>query len=335
MKILQIADTHYGARSDNINLINCQSKFFERVFFPIIDREKPDLMVHLGDLIDNRNSLNLRTWNRMRADFLSHLKGLDKIWLIGNHDISYKNELSINIQSLIDVEGMVINSPCFYNNDTAFLSWICKENREESLYFIKNHPKKYLFGHLELAGFPHGGTISKGDDPVTFKDFGNVYSGHFHTKSKVGNVQYIGSAFALNWGDFGQWRGFNILDTETGKVTWYRNPFNIFSIIHYNEDQIPENLSQYRDTYCRIFVVSKSSDIKFQDFIKKIKDQGIINLDIIEVEVTNEVDSSKIRFIDNEQEIFIDHIKGLDFEDQSGVELLFRNLYERAKGEQF
>lgn len=332
-----ISDTHFGARSDNINILNAQKMFFDRVFFPIIEKEKPSMMIHLGDLVDNRNSLNFRTWDRMKTDFLDRISDIQSnddfpvFYIVGNHDTSYKNTLSLNIQNLFDL-GRIVDSPISIGGcDGTLIPWICNENREFIKNFVQNATGKYLFGHFELAGFAHGGTISKGDDPATLRNFEHVFSGHFHTKSKIGNIQYIGSAFALNWGDFGQWRGFNILDTNTDKITWYRNPFSVFSVINYNEDLLPENLSIYKDTYCRLFVVNKTSETKFMEFVSKIKDQGVIKLDIIEVEMTMEVDSSKIRFIDSEKDVFIEHIKGLDFTDQEGVESLFIDLYERAR----
>lgn len=291
--------------------------------------------------MDNRRSLNLNTWDRMKTDFIEPVQDQFgfRTWIPGNHDLYFKNNLSVNIQSLLGLNRNcddLINKPKKYD-DEIYLPWICKENEEEVFTFIKEYPnKKFVFGHLELAGFLNGTHISDGYAPSLLDGHGEVFTGHFHTRSKISNINYIGAAIHDNWASYDQWRGFSVLDKETGKIKYIKNPFSPYSIINYNEDHIPEEIGKYKDTYCRIFVMNKTSETKFNDFVKRLKGQGIINLDIIETEIKVEEEGTEIRFIDDQEEIFINHIKNLDYSDVKGVELIFRNVYERAKnGDQF
>ena len=74
------------------------------------------------------------------------------------------------------------------------LPWINSGNKEESMEAIEKSDANIVCGHLELNGFEvtpgmkfdHGGM-----EPSVFKKYDRVWSGHFHMKSKHGNVQYL------------------------------------------------------------------------------------------------------------------------------------------------
>ena len=58
-------------------------------------------------------------------------------------------------------------------------------------------------GHLELNGFvaTAGHVMDHGMDMDPFKKFKKVYSGHYHTRSNVGNIYYLGNPYEMFWND--------------------------------------------------------------------------------------------------------------------------------------
>ena len=62
-KIWLIADTHFGYKSDNEEWLNDYIGYFEDVVIPIMKKyvKKNDILVHLGDVFDNRAIIGLNT----------------------------------------------------------------------------------------------------------------------------------------------------------------------------------------------------------------------------------------------------------------------------------
>ena len=62
MKYALITDTHFGVRNDSQILLEYQKKFYDEIFFPYLDKNDIKHIVHLGDLVDRRKSINF--WKR-------------------------------------------------------------------------------------------------------------------------------------------------------------------------------------------------------------------------------------------------------------------------------
>jgi len=60
-----ITDTHLGVRNSSNEWIDIIDSYFHDFFFPLIKKHyKPgDVLVHLGDWYDSRQSVNLRVLN--------------------------------------------------------------------------------------------------------------------------------------------------------------------------------------------------------------------------------------------------------------------------------
>ena len=65
--------------------------------------------------------------------------------------------------------------------------------------------------------YDHGGL-----DCSIFKNYDSVWSGHFHHRSKRGNVQYLGNPYQMYWNDYKDKRGFHIYDTEKINLGLFR-----------------------------------------------------------------------------------------------------------------
>ena len=70
MKIALITDTHFGARNDNLVIQKHMKKFYDDVFFPYLQKTEIKTVIHLGDLVDKRKTINYVTLNNVRKNFM-------------------------------------------------------------------------------------------------------------------------------------------------------------------------------------------------------------------------------------------------------------------------
>ena len=223
-------------------------KFLDEVFFPTIDDQGIDTVIHLGDLVDRRKYINYVTAKRLREDFLKPLqqRDIDTFIIAGNHDTYYKNTNGVNsLRELID--GKFHNVTIY--DETAgdiiledktklmLLPWICDENRQQSIDAIKNAKAQVAMGHLELAGFDlfRGHKNDHGDDPSIFSRFDLVCSGHYHTRSNNGTVYYLGCPVQFTWTDYNDTKGFHIFDSATRELSFIPNNSSIFHKHFYSD----------------------------------------------------------------------------------------------------
>jgi DNA repair exonuclease SbcCD nuclease subunit len=339
--IALITDTHWGVRSDNQNFYNYQKKFVDNVFLPSLEEYNCEYFIHLGDLVDNRRSINIHTAKRLREDFLNPLKDtqITSYFILGNHDIYYKENKDIHSLKEIIKESEyprfnVISNPTEIILDKTkilLLPWISPDTRESDLEKITESKSQYCMSHLELKGFEQtkGRLASHGDDHKIFKKFNKVFSGHYHCPSFLDNVHYIGSCFQFNWGDSSNHSGLIILNTDNGEITEIPNPYSMFNPIEYNEDYTHNDLSGIKDTYVSVKIVNKKSEAKFNKFIEKIHEIGIADLQIHE-NLPPLILSKNPTKANSTLEIFGETISSIDFEDKNAVKSLAEEIYWEA-----
>ena len=337
MKILLITDQHFGVRNDNQHFINHYKKFYNEIVVPFIKASKIDTVIALGDTFDKRRSINFMSLNEAKEMWFNPLEemGVRMHMLTGNHDIYYKNTLRVNApRELLGEYGNITvhDSPTtidFGGLDILLLPWICDGNRDESLREIQTSPARVCMGHLELNGFEAhpGHVMNNGMDRSVFSKFEKVFSGHYHMKSSDGNINYLGNPYQLYWNDYGCKRGFHVFDTDTLKTTFYRNPFDMFTKIHYNDGMdVPKNLE---GTYVKLIVENKGDNAKFDHNVRQLQDLGLADLKIIEdlsVEMGGEVMETEdtLTLLDK----YIDEI---DLKvDTNNVKNIMRSLYIEA-----
>jgi DNA repair exonuclease SbcCD nuclease subunit len=337
VKVLCLADFHYGVRKDNIHFYNYQKNFIHNVIVPFIEKYKPDCIVHLGDLVDNRISINFRTHEHLKTDFLDVMKNIDipQYYIAGNHDSYYKNTLKINALEKFVTHAEVILSPKIINikgEDFTFIPWICSDNQEETLNLLSSSATKYCFGHLEINGFEvrRGTLCNHGINKNLFENFQSTLSGHFHNRSIENNIRYIGSCFQFDWSDYGEYKGFALLETDTNQIEYYKNPYNIFNILDYDEDKIPD-IKNIKNTYVRINIKNKISESKFNDFISSVEDSETIKYNIINntEEIKLFLTDEKI-IVDNLRETCEDYINSLGLSDVDDIKELFNKIYDKS-----
>ena len=295
MKIAILNDTHCGIRNSSDIFMEYQEKFYRDVFFPYLNDNGINRILHLGDYYDNRKTVNFKCLNHNRKIFLEKLReyGITMDIILGNHDTYFKNTNTLN--SLKELQGHymnevnIIEKPTVVNYDglkIGLLPWIADDNREESLEFIKNCNASILGAHLELQGFDmsKGMPCMDGMDRKYFDRFEMVLTGHFHAKSNQGNIHYLGAQMEFFWNDCGDKKYFHILDTETRELTPIHNPNTIYEKIWYDVD----NMSQFADLryldnkFVKLIVVNKGDPYQFERFVDRIQNQKIYELKIAE-----------------------------------------------------
>ena len=255
MKIALITDTHFGARNDSLPFNEYFYKFWEEVFFPIIDKKGIDTIIHLGDTMDRRKFVSYKIANDFRTRFIQPLvdRNIDTHILIGNHDTYYKNTNKVNSIQQLCTSFDGINEPWIYDGPKEvelggcrmlFLPWICDDNYEDSIHAIDHSEAAICFGHLEIKGFEmHKGHMNMhGLDKEQFKRFEKVMSGHFHKKSDDGLIYYLGTQYQIMWSDHNCPKGFHIFDTETRELERIPNDLAIFKKIIYESNKCPQSI---------------------------------------------------------------------------------------------
>tara|TARA_B100000029_G_scaffold304659_1_gene297542 strand:- start:627 stop:1658 length:1032 start_codon:yes stop_codon:yes gene_type:complete len=294
MKVLLITDQHFGVRNDNLHYVERYRKFYTETVIPLLDKEGITEILCLGDTFDRRKGVNFSSLEAAKDMWFRPLqeRGIKMTMLLGNHDIYFKNTLRVNSPELL--LGEFDNIEIIYcpgerligGKKMMLIPWICEENREASWEAINDTDADYCMGHFELNGFDPipGYTMTHGDDPNAFKKFKMVCTGHFHCKSTKANISYLGNPCQLYWNDYGQERGFHILNTDTYKLKFYKNPYNTFTKIYYNDDIAlsPVAIKKLEGQYVKLIVESKLDQVKFDSIVRRLQAADLADLKIIE-----------------------------------------------------
>ena len=295
MKIAILNDTHCGIRNSSEIFLNNAEQFYNNVFFPECERHGIKQIVHLGDYYDHRKFVNFKALNHNRRIFLDQIRkrGMSMDIIPGNHDTFYKNTNELN--SLKECLGHYMNEvhiimePTVMQYDSlklGLLPWICQDNYDLCMNFIRDCRADWIGSHLELNGFEmmRGLTNKHGMDPKLFSRFEMVLSGHYHCSSKKDNIWYLGSQMEFFWSDAHDAKYFHILDTETREMTKIRNPHTLFEKILYNDEEIDYNNynKDLTNKFVKVIVVNKTDPFIFDRFIDNIQNQKIYELKIAE-----------------------------------------------------
>ncbi len=294
MKVALITDTHYGFKKGNQDYHDYFLKFYNEVFFPTLKKKKIKHVIHLGDVFDVRRNIDFWSLNLANTNIFTPLEGMGVTidLIVGNHDSFYKNTLEINSLECLLLEYSNINlysGPAEVQLDgrkMVYLPWICDQNEEQTVQLLEDTDAKVVLGHLEMEGFKTNPTYvcNHGRSKSEFSKFDLVMSGHFHTKSKKGNVTYLGNTYQMYWNDYADQRGFHIFDTETLKLEWIKNPYEMFKKIFYDDSKneyCTLDFDDYKDTVVKL-VVENKTDYTMFDYIVNGLQGVVLDLKIIE-----------------------------------------------------
>lgn len=312
MKLAILGDTHFGVRNDSMAFHNYAIKFYEKVFFPYLHDNGIQNVIQVGDLFDRRKFINYQTLYLSKIYFFNKFKSNLHLYTFpGNHDVFFKNTLSVNsieqtLSSYI-LEGFIkiFTKPTtidFGRTSVDFIPWICQDNEQEIADFMKKTKSQICFGHFEIEGFEmdKDNVCENGLLRREFDMYDMVISGHFHQKSSDGHIFYVGAPMEHTWSDYNQERGFHVFDTETRLLTFIPNPYKMHELITYNdsgetlESITGKDYKPYNQLYLKVVVEEKKNPVLFDAFMNEIYKVDPLDVNIVE------------NFMEDEEEIDID-----------------------------
>ena len=193
-------------------------------------------------------------------------------------------------------------------------------------------------GHLELNGFEaHRGYImDHGAATSPYRKFDKVFSGHYHQRSTRENITYLGNPYQIYWNDYNCKRGFHIFDTETKELEFIPNPYEIYSKIYYNEDQLNSskfNYADYTSNFIKIIVEKKTDPDKFEFFISQLYAAGVHEIKVIE-DPSFEQDLNEEIDIEKEDTLTIleKYVDDIEYSDKPALKSILKILIRGSTG---
>ena len=263
-KIFLIGDTHIGLGYPNSvdKWFKVHQQYFSDFLIPLLKKEvKPgDIIVHLGDLFDNRNiiPINLLNYGMDVVEEISKIAPLHII--VGNHDLWSKSASEINsvrpFRYIPNVKIYNSTEVLEYNGLKILMMPFIEKRLEQIKSIEENKNCDYLFCHSDLNGCKmHLTSVAhKNADKIDindFKSFSKVWSGHIHLVQSNKQFTFVGSIFQMDRNDTGDQKGIFVIDTDND-----------------TEDFFPNNVSPV----FRKFRVVSEEDIDKLDDLKDTKD---------------------------------------------------------------
>ena len=261
-KIFLIGDTHIGLGYPNSvdKWHKVHKQYFSEFLIPLLKREvtEHDIIVHLGDLFDNRNviPINLLNYGMDVVEEISQIAPLHII--VGNHDLWSKSASEINsVRPFRYIPNVKIydKTDILEFNGLKILMMPYVENRLEQIKIInENRNCDYLFCHSDLNGCKmHLTSVAhKNSDKIDiedFKPFKKVRSGHIHLVQSNNNFTFVGSVFQMDRNDLGDQKGIFVIDTIDGSEQFFQNTISpVFKKFSVREESDIDELDTIKNT---------------------------------------------------------------------------------------
>lgn len=303
MKVALLGDLHWGVRKDSPVFHEFMGKFFREEFFPYLKEHNIDTVIQAGDLFDNRKSVSPLTLQKSKEYFFDVMqdRNITCHAIIGNHDAFYRNSIILNSpDQFLNYSNLHLYATptdvSIGGKSFLMLPWVCEENYLESKRAIVESSSDYCISHLELNGFimQKGGQAFHGDKSYLsaddFKAFKQVYTGHFHTQSKNGNIHYIGIPFEMTWVDYADQKGFFVLDTITGELEFVPTKATIYSRFDMTKGQVVDR-ELVEGHYVKL-IVDAATNRSILDTIYGMEpiDVKVVDLSTFETDASSSVD---------------------------------------------
>lgn len=261
MKVYMITDTHFGIYLNNLDkwLNMMESTFYNYVIPYLKENAKPgDILIHLGDLFDNRTSLPIIIINKVEKILKEISDILPTHIMVGNHDLWNKGSNEVNSVRLF---GYMNKNISVYENTTTIeinnqklvlMPWV--EKRLDMIKELNSNPGDYLFCHSDLNGCRmHLNSVAhRNADKIDVDNFGgykDVFSGHIHITQQNKNFRFIGSLYQMDRNDTGDQKGITILDLNTGEVGFHKNDYSpVFRKFRVITEEDIDGLDAIKDT---------------------------------------------------------------------------------------
>ena len=195
-------DIHFGLKH-NSRLHNDDCIRFLEWFIQEAKDRGCETCIFAGDWNHHRASINVSTLNYSMRAFGLLNEAFDNVYfIVGNHDLYYKEKREINSIPMAELYPNIhLIDEVTTIDDVAIVPWLVG-NEWKQVAKIKS---KYMFGHFELPKFKMNAHVEMPDhgqlsaDDFQHQDF--IFSGHFHKRQNKGIIHYIGNPFGHNYSD--------------------------------------------------------------------------------------------------------------------------------------
>jgi predicted phosphodiesterase len=236
MKYAVLTDTHIGARNSSPLFTRHIRRFFTEVFWPKVDAEGVEAILHVGDVFESGRTLSMEALATFNDVVLTEVqkRKLPIYLIVGNHDMPFRDHAVPNMVRELcwtHKEITVVDEPTEVDN-LLLLPWPTPDLHEKTVEWAKTSSAKYVFGHLDITGARmNGNRVSEGGiAPKLFRRFKHVYSGHFHCRSTMANITYLSNPIDLTWSEIG-WHGFWLFESKTGRMDEVETPWRVHNLI--------------------------------------------------------------------------------------------------------
>lgn len=225
MRLLCFTDIHFGARSNSDQHLQDCLDYIDW-FCQLAITEKATHIAFLGDWMENRNAINVRTlkYSQEAARRLNAL-GLPIYFLVGNHDLYHRSNRTVfSTDPFHDLENfVVISEPMELTKDLFASPFLFKDEYPTLVADINKH--KYVIGHFEFRDFIVTGAdrrLDHGPDASAFSGPKYILCGHFHKRQANKNIVYIGNTFPTSYGDADDaQRGAALLEVDSEELVFF------------------------------------------------------------------------------------------------------------------
>ncbi|MGL4521367.1 MAG: metallophosphoesterase [Bacilli bacterium] len=267
-----LGDLHLGVKADDPwmekNILETLTRFCDEC------KEKNiKYCIQTGDFFDVRNRIAQRTIQFVREKIVPLFQETFErtFAIVGNHDLQLKDKITPN--SCREILGQydsftIIEKPTKITLEGVtidLIPWICKENSTDVFEFIKASTSRYCVGHFELNGYEfYKGVKSSGLEPDFLEKYDAVWSGHFHTISSGGNVEFVGTPYTITLGDANDPRGYWLYDKVSASINFYENPVMNHRRVYFDADTWTmteaEIVSEFKDKVVHLVIERSLSE---------------------------------------------------------------------------
>lgn len=339
-----VTDSHFGIKKANDLFLESQLKFFKTQFEPSLKRNGIKEIFFLGDVFDNRVSMNIKIKNAV-LDIFGNLLGSYKIYLIvGNHDSFYTNTIETNSLKFLDnlPNVTLLEKPRVIEvkgKRILMVPWITNQKDfEKELDNIRDRIDVCM-GHFAINGF-HLNKFKieeNGMEHDCFSRFPMVFSGHLHSRGiqKYGDTEiiYVGSPYQLTRADSDEPRGYCILDMETLEYKFIDNTVSLEYVqldypAKFTRKMIEGNIIDLNVKFDKDF-----DDGKLQSYIKEMEELNPICPPVV-VPINSFIDGPTTSGgfeIKTASDLMREFINALDIDNKDEIYVTLEKLYEEAK----
>lgn len=358
IKVAFITDLHFGIRGNSEIFLDNIQTYLTKEFIPYLLENKIEWIIIGGDILDNRQTINVKTLNYVINFFkFLQMNNFKVIVIAGNHDLyhSTSNELtSLSFLSNFSNITLIQNGYqriLIEDSSIVCISWI--SNAE---LFIQNDIQtlsKYAqsnicIGHFEFNDFRMSKNSKIQDMGMPHESVSNLFkyiiSGHYHMRNmKIlangTHIIYAGSPYQLTRADAQEDRGFMVLTLDNNELTNFEFIDNK-DCIKFESVKFPDPFTeaQIKNNIVDILVnyTEKFDEHKLDEYRKEIeKFNPAFKPEIKIITAQEEIDKSVIKFVKGQSilEVINSYLEEISIEKKDEVKSELIELYNAVKME--